>query len=113
MAGGVALGHDRDAFDRDLQVPRKRDHWRRPRGRIHRERLREQRIQLRKFGRIRQEDGRLHHVLEAASRRAQHGVEIRECLPRLRGEVCGRLAGQGIDARLAGSEEEVAHTDRV
>jgi len=63
---------------------------------------------------FRHETGHFHDLIHAASCILQKDAEIGERLPGLGDEaVAGRLAGRGIDARLAGSEDEVSNSDSL
>src|SRR4029077_10021952 len=104
-----------DRFDLDESAAREgRDLHRRPRRRAIADVLRVHLVHAREVAQVREEDGGLDELVEAAACRLENRPEVRHDLLGLLGDArSGQLAGPEVDSELAGDEDEISDPDRL
>ena len=102
---------DGDGINREQESSRQLHEWSRSDRRCNREELGKQRVEHGEGVWIRHEACDLDDAGKAAPGVLEHGLQIRECLARLRFKgIAGNLSGRRIDSGLACGVNEIAET---
>jgi hypothetical protein len=102
---------DGNGINREQESSRQLHDWSRSDRRCNREELGKQRVEHGKGAWIRHKARNLDDAGKAAPGVFEYGLQIRECLARLRLKgIAGNMSGRRIDSGLAGGVNEVADT---